>query len=31
MDIPGLGFSSGEYYPYVSFKLNIDPLSEHKL
>lgn len=31
VDIPGLGFTSGEYYPYVYFKLNIDPLSEHKL
>ncbi|KAA0192899.1 Atp6v1c [Hyalella azteca] len=31
LDIPGLGFSSGEYYPYVYFKLNIDPLSEHKI
>ena len=28
MDIPGLGFSTGEYYPYVFFKLNIDPLSD---
>lgn len=31
MDIPGLGFNTGEYYPYVYFKLNIDPLNEQKL
>ncbi|KAF2362903.1 ATPase V1 complex subunit C [Trinorchestia longiramus] len=31
VDIPGLGFSSSEYYPYVYFKLNIDPLGEHKI
>lgn len=31
MDIPGLGFNSSEYFPYVSFKLNIDPLSEQRI
>jgi len=31
MDIPGLGFNSSEYFPYVSFRLNIDPLSDHKI
>jgi V-type H+-transporting ATPase subunit C len=31
VDIPGLGFSSSDYYPYVYFKLNIDPLADHKL
>ncbi|KAF0295258.1 V-type proton ATPase subunit C 1-A [Amphibalanus amphitrite] len=24
MDMPGLGFGTGEYYPYVYFKINID-------
>lgn len=31
MDIPGLGFNSAEYFPYVYFKLNIDPLSEQRI
>jgi len=32
VDIPGLvGFNSAEYYPYVSFKLNVDPLNDHKI
>lgn len=31
MEIPGLGFNSSEYFPYVSFKVNIDPLSEQRL
>ena len=24
MDMPGLGFGTGEYFPYVYFKINID-------
>lgn len=30
VDIPGLGFSSSEYYPYVSFKINIDMIGDHR-
>ncbi|KAL7642174.1 UNVERIFIED_CONTAM: hypothetical protein RMT77_006735 [Armadillidium vulgare] len=30
MDIPGLGFNTAEYYPYVYFKINIDMTGEHK-
>ncbi|XP_076064594.1 V-type proton ATPase subunit Vha44 [Oratosquilla oratoria] len=30
VDIPGLGFSSSEYYPYVSFKINIDMIADHR-
>lgn len=31
VDIPGLGFNTSEYYPYVSFKINTDMISEHRI
>jgi len=30
MDIPGLGFNTSEYYPYVYFKMNIDMIGDHR-
>ncbi|KAK7080228.1 hypothetical protein SK128_001741 [Halocaridina rubra] len=31
VDIPGLGFNTSEYYPYVSFKINTDMIGDHRL
>ncbi|XP_045120885.1 LOW QUALITY PROTEIN: V-type proton ATPase subunit C-like [Portunus trituberculatus] len=30
VDIPGLGFNTSEYYPYVYFKINTDMIGEHR-
>lgn len=30
VDIPGLGFNTSEYYPYVSFKINTDMIGDHR-
>ncbi|XP_066978251.1 V-type proton ATPase subunit C [Macrobrachium rosenbergii] len=30
VDIPGLGFNTSEYYPYVSFKINTDMITDHR-
>ncbi|KAG0729142.1 V-type proton ATPase subunit C [Chionoecetes opilio] len=30
VDIPGLGFNTSEYYPYVYFKMNTDMIGEHR-
>lgn len=31
VDIPGLGFNTSEYYPYVYFKINTDMIGDHRL
>ncbi|KAK4299479.1 hypothetical protein Pmani_028241 [Petrolisthes manimaculis] len=30
VDIPGLGFNTSEYYPYVYFKINTDMIGDHR-
>lgn len=31
VDIPGLGFNTSEYYPYVYFKINTDMIGDHRV
>ncbi|MCL4132278.1 UNVERIFIED_CONTAM: hypothetical protein GTU68_066362 [Idotea baltica] len=31
VDIPGLGFNTSEYYPYVYFKMNTDMIGDHRV